>query len=111
MSRPEALEASVEDAEAVDAVEDERGTPDLQWVFAGSSFHPNPPAMGPGEYYAADYAGTIVGLTTFGDEVVAAVEVRSPESGIDAPVWTIRKGVLPPPGSRVTLVLRRPGPG
>ncbi|MCP4833979.1 MAG: hypothetical protein GY895_04375 [Phycisphaera sp.] len=91
-----------------EAVDDERGASDLHWVFAGSSFHPNPPAMGPGEYYAADYAGTIVGLTTFGDEVVAAVEVRSPEIGIDPAVWTIRKGVLPPAGSRVTLVLRRP---
>ena len=91
-----------------EAVADERGAPDLHWVFAGSSFHPNPPAMGPGEYYAADYAGTIVGLTTFGDEVVAAVEVRSPEIGIDPAVWTIREGVLPPVGSRVTLVLRRP---
>ena len=90
------------------AVDDERGTPDLRWVFAGSSFQPNPPQMGPGEFYTADYAGTIVGLTTFGDEVVAAVEVRSPEIGIDPAVWKIRPGVLPPPGSPVSLVLRRP---
>lgn len=112
---PVQVEILVEDASGVtrvlalaDAVDDERGDPDLKWVFAGSSFRPNPPAMGPGEYYTADYAGTIVGLTTFGDEVVAAVEIRSPEIGIDAPVWKIRPGVLPPPGTRVTLVLRRP---
>ena len=93
------------------AIDDARGASDLRWVFAGSSFRPNPPRMGPGEYYTADYAGTIVGLTTFGDEVVAAVEVRSPEIGIDPAVWKIRPGVLPPPGSRVSLVLRRPVEG
>ncbi|MBC03932.1 MAG: hypothetical protein CMJ34_11625 [Phycisphaerae bacterium] len=90
------------------AIDDARGAGDLSWVFAGSAFQPNPPQMGPGEFYVADYAGTIVGLTTFGDEVVAAVEVRSPEIGIDPAVWKIRPGVLPPPGSQVTLVLRRP---
>ena len=112
---PVAVEIHIEDESGVkrivplaSAVDDERGDPDLRWVFAGSSFQPNPPQMGPGEFYTADYAGTIVGLTTFGDEVVAALEVRSPEIGIDPAVWKIRPGVLPPPGSPVTLVLRRP---
>ena len=63
--------------------------------------------MGPGEYYAADFAGTVVGLSTFGDEVVAVEEVRSPEAGIDPPVWRIRTGVLPEIDTPVTVVLKR----
>ena len=78
-----------------EAIEDAREQVSPVWVFAGSLVRPNPSSMGPGEYYAADYAGTVVGLSTFGDEVVAVEEVRSPESGVDPPVWRIRAGVLP----------------
>ena len=92
-----------------DAILDERGEEPIDWLFAGSTVHPNPPSLGPGEYYAADYAGTIVGLTTFGDEVVAAREARSPEIGIDPAVWKVRPGVLPPIGTPVTVIIRRPG--
>lgn len=92
------------------AIDDERGTPSLEWVFAGSGFRPNPESMGPGEYYMADYAGTIVGLTAFGDEVVAAVELRSPEIGVDPAVWRIRPGVLPPEGTPVRIVLETVSP-
>ncbi|MAD79177.1 MAG: hypothetical protein CMJ51_07400 [Planctomycetaceae bacterium] len=90
------------------AIDDERGDPAPEWVFAGSGFRPNPPSLGPGEFYVADYAGTLIGLTTFGDEMLAAVEVRSPEIGVDPPVWQIRPGVLPPEGTPVTVVYRRP---
>lgn len=97
----------------VAAVLDTR-TPDemplLGWVFAGSAVLPNPPSMGPGEYYAADFGGSVVGLSTFGDEVLAAIEMRSPDSGVDEAVWKIRPGVLPPAGSRVRVVIRRPTP-
>ena len=91
-----------------DAIDDERGDVAPRWVFAGSGFRPNPPSLGPGEFYVADYAGTLVGLTTFGDEMLAAVEVRSPEIGVDPAVWQIRPGVLPPVGTPVTMVFRRP---
>ena len=91
-----------------DAILDERGDESVDWLFAGSTVHPNPPSLGPGEYYAADYAGTIVGLTTFGDEVVAAREARSPEIGIDLGLEG-SAGVLPPIGMPVTVIIRRPG--
>ncbi|MAH66646.1 MAG: hypothetical protein CMJ27_09720 [Phycisphaerae bacterium] len=93
------LESMIEDAR-------ERALP--RWVFAGSLLRPNPPSMGEGEYFLADYAGTFVGLTTFGDEVIAAEEVRSPETGVDPPVWRIREGSVPPVGTPVTVVVRRP---
>ena len=95
------LESMIEDAR-------ERALP--KWVFAGSLLRPNPPSMGEGEYFLADYAGTFVGLTTFGDEVIAAEEVRSPETGVDPPVWRIREGSVPSVGTPVTVVVRRPVP-
>ncbi|MDG2021705.1 MAG: YdjY domain-containing protein [Phycisphaerales bacterium] len=90
----------------VSVFEDARASVSPIWVFAGSLVRPNPQSMGPGEYYAADYAGTVVGLSTFGDEVVAVEEVRSPESGVDPPVWRIKQGVLPEIDTPVTVVLR-----
>ena len=93
-----ALGSMIEDAR-------ERALP--TWVFAGSLLRPNPPSMGAGEYFLADYAGTFVGLTTFGDEVIAAEEVRSPETGVDPPVWRIREGAVPPEGTPVIVVVRR----
>jgi hypothetical protein len=81
--------------------------PDLGWVFSGSEVLPNPPSVGPGEYYAADFGGSLVGLSTFGDEVVGAIEVRSADSGVDDAVWKIRPGILPPAGTRVRVVIRR----
>ncbi len=95
------LESMIEDARA-------RALP--EWVFAGSLVRPNPPSMGEGEYFLADYAGTFVGLTTFGDEVIAAEEVRSPETGVDPPVWRIREGSVPPVGTPVIVVVRRAVP-
>lgn len=79
---------------------------ELEYVFAGSRVAPNPPSLGPGEHYVADYAGTVVGLATFGDELIAAREVRSPEESIDPPAWKIRHGMLPPEGTKVELVLK-----
>lgn len=81
--------------------------PNLGWVFAGSMVLTKPPSMGPGDYYAADYGGSIVGLSTFGDEVLGAIEIRSPDAGVDDAVWKIRPEVLPPAGSRVRVVIRR----
>lgn len=88
-------------------IEDARGRALPRWVFAGSLLRPNPPSMGEGEYFLADYAGTFVGLTTFGDEVIAAEEVRSPETGVDPPVWRIREGSVPPLETPVIVVVRR----
>lgn len=79
---------------------------ELAYVFAGSRVAPNPPSLGPGEHYVADYAGTVVGLATFGDELIAAREVRSPEESVDPPAWKIRPGLLPSEGTEVEMVLK-----
>lgn len=85
-----------------------RPFPDRPFVFAGSLFAPNPPSLGPGEHYVADWTGSIIGLVTFGDEVVAWEEVIPDRAEIAEPVWEANPLRLPPPGAPATLLLRRP---
>ncbi|MGP1309713.1 MAG: YdjY domain-containing protein, partial [Phycisphaerales bacterium] len=56
--------------------------------------------------YDADYAGNLVGLATFGNEVVAWAEVFSPESSIDELKWIANTRVVPVFGTPVTMILR-----
>lgn len=66
--------------------------PDGDWVFAGSRI-----IEWRGEaFYDADGAGTLIGLTTFGSEVLAWPEMISPEAAIEAPVWIANPATTPP---------------
>lgn len=76
--------------------------PDKPFTFAGSRFVNHRGA----EVYDADFAGNIIGLATFGNEVIAWTEVFSPESAIDAPRWIANRDVVPEYGTPVTIVLR-----
>lgn len=71
------------------------------WVFAGSVEAPEIPAP-----YAADATGLLVGLATFGTEVVAWREVISHASEVDAPVWIADREVMPAYGTEVTVRLQ-----
>ena len=75
---------------------------ELSFVFAGSVFV----ERGGRRVYAADPAGTLIGLTTFGSETVAAERVVSPESRIDTPMFVVRRGAFPVFGTPVTVRLR-----
>jgi len=80
----------------------------LEFLFAGSGFTrtPSAAAVAAGaSAYAADNAGTIVGLTTFGTETIAMVEVWSPDSGLQAPEF-LASSALPKQGTSVKMVLR-----
>ena len=77
-----------------------------RFVFAGSRVRPNPPSLGPGEHYVADYTGSIVGLVTFGDEVIAFEEVIPDRVDIAAPLWEAWTDRIPPEGTPVDLVIR-----
>ncbi|MFM8818370.1 MAG: YdjY domain-containing protein [Phycisphaerales bacterium] len=79
------------------------------WVFAGSQMRPNTPSMGPGKHYVADRTGSIVGIVTFGDEMIACDEVISDKAEVDAPQWQARTERMPEPGTRVKLVIRVAG--
>jgi hypothetical protein len=68
-------------------------------VFAGS--------MTDDRGYAADKAGTIVGLTGFGTEVVAAAWGLSPTASVDEPVWIVDKATVPTFGTEVVVRIAR----
>lgn len=76
--------------------------PDAPFKFAGSRFVQYRGA----EVYDADFAGNIIGLATFGNEVVAWSEVFNPDSQIDEPRWIANRDVVPPYGTPVTIILR-----
>lgn len=60
--------------------------------------------------YAADKAGTIVGLTGFGTEVVAAAWGLSPTASVDEPVWIVDKEKVPAFGVEVVVRISRVRP-
>lgn len=73
------------------------------FVFAGSRMAQNAGVEG----YAADYEGAIVGLTTFGSEVVAWTRMLHPDSGVHQPVWIADGKKMPKFGTRVVVRLTR----
>ncbi len=90
--------------------EDGRPFPDRAWVFAGSSFATNPEWMGPGEHYVADLTGSIIGLVTFGDEVIGYERVLADQEAVEPTQWRVNTGHVPPIGTPVTVILHaRPG--
>ncbi len=66
-------------------------------VFAGSRID------GGDIRYAADRAGTIIGLTGFGTEVIAAAWDLSPQAAVDEPVWIADKERVPKVGTPVVV--------
>lgn len=75
------------------------------WVFSGSRI-----IEWRGEsYYDADGAGTLIGLTTFGSEVLAWPTMISPEAAIEEPVWIANPARTPPFDTPVTVRLTAVG--
>ncbi len=90
--------------------EDNRPFPERAWVFAGSLLAENPRWMGPGEHYVADLTGSIIGLVTFGDEVIGFERVMADQEAVQATQWQVRTGYVPPIGTPVTVILRARSP-
>ena len=78
-------------------------TPPSRFVFAGSKFVTN--RRTGAERYAADSAGSLVGLVTFGDETIASVDVIPDKSDVAAPIWEAFTERMPEPGMIVTIVI------
>jgi hypothetical protein len=57
----------------------------------------------PREVYDADGTGVVIGLSTFGSELVAWRQVLSPESTITAPTWVINNAAYPKAGTAVVV--------
>lgn len=68
-----------------------------QWVFAGSLLERG--------VYVADAQGLVVGLHTFGTEMVSLRLAMSPDSFIEEPVWIAHPQRTPPFGTDVVLRL------
>ncbi|MEM1186400.1 MAG: YdjY domain-containing protein [Planctomycetota bacterium] len=75
---------------------------EFQWVFAGSRFV----VRGGREVYDADGTGTLIGLTTFGSEVIAPRVTLSPNAATDAPAFLARNEAMPRAGTPVTVRVR-----
>ncbi len=73
------------------------------FVFAGSHFEPD--GRG-GQRYTADVTGSIVGLVTFGDELVAYAKVIPDQADIATPRWQANTARIPPEASDVVLILK-----
>lgn len=85
-------------------LEDRRsGAGETRFVFAGSRFV----NTRQGQRFAADLSGSVVGLVTFGDEVVACTQVVPDRVDVSPPRWRARTSAMPPEGTSVTMVLRR----
>ena len=84
----------------------ERAFPEVPWVFGGSLFLAEGPDPEGPSFYAADRSGSLVGLVTFGDEVLGLESILSDQISVDAAEWEARTDVMPAPGTKVELVLR-----
>lgn len=85
--------------------------PEQPWIFAGSVFVTNPKSWKePGEHYVADLTGQIIGIVTFGDEVIAFDEVLPDRADLATPEWEVDSSRIPAPGTPVTLVIRKRTP-
>lgn len=73
------------------------------WIFAGSRLRKREGK----EVYDADGSGTIIGLTTFGSEVVGWSRVISPDAGIHAPEWIADLDKTPPASTKVRVRLKK----
>ncbi|MCA9300438.1 MAG: hypothetical protein KDA28_15310 [Phycisphaerales bacterium] len=75
---------------------------DAPWIFGGSKTRQRDGRT----LYDADYTGRLVGLTTFGDEVVGWGEMVSHEAMYDEPEWIANLDLVPPMGDPVRVRLR-----
>ncbi|MEM7623965.1 MAG: YdjY domain-containing protein, partial [Planctomycetota bacterium] len=82
------------------------------FVFAGSLIRDRQGAT----VYDADGTGVVIGLATFGSEVIAPVTSFSPDASVTAPEWIADRAMIPPRGTPVKVVLevrtaKQPSPG
>lgn len=77
-----------------------------RWLFAGSRLRVRQGV----ERYDADGLGTLVGLTTFGAETIAAEQSLSPEAAIEPPSWIADIARTPIRGTPVTVRIQAVGP-
>ncbi|HVU64308.1 MAG TPA: YdjY domain-containing protein [Phycisphaerales bacterium] len=83
------------------------GKPPPDWVFAGSRVVKRKIDGAEREVYDADGAGTIVGLTTFGSEVIGWSRTISPDASVTEPEWVADLERTPPARTAVRVRISR----
>ncbi len=91
-------------------VSDGASFPTDRWIFAGSIELDGRDAEQAGVRYLADRSGSIIGLVTFGDELLAAGDVIPDAADVHAPEWIAATSAVPPVGTEVTVELSVVGP-
>ncbi|MBC7770997.1 MAG: hypothetical protein H7210_00745 [Pyrinomonadaceae bacterium] len=71
------------------------------WLFAGSRMVKRQGR----DWYDADGAGMLIGLTTFGGETIAWSRTISPDSNVQAPEWIASSKETPPAGTPVRVTI------
>ena len=84
---------------------DEGASPDQSWVFAGSRMRA--PDEVPEGYsrYEADTTGSIIGLVTFGEELLAYQEVIPDQIEVAPEEWKARTEAIPAVGTKVWVLV------
>lgn len=77
--------------------------PDNPWIFGGSYIAED---FDGNEFYAADKTGSIIGLVTFGDELLGWSIVLPDQESLAAPEWEANTEVMPTYDTPVILRLR-----
>lgn len=83
------------------------------FVFGGSAIAKNTPDMAPagakdaGEHYVADMTGSVIGLVTFGDEMIGFSRVMADQESVQEPAWEANTETLPPVETPVTVIIRK----
>jgi len=80
------------------------------WIFGGSLLLDEEDLVGEGSRYLADHSGSVIGLVTFGDEMLGLPMVIPDAASIQEPEWVVRMEHVPPPGTKVQVLLS-PGGG
>lgn len=77
----------------------ESGLAGAEWIFAGSRMV----EYRGQSFYDADGTGTVIGLTTFGSEVIGWGNVFSPEASVQEPIWIANAALVPAQGTPVVV--------
>ena len=79
-----------------------------RFVFAGSRFHTDRKTGK--ERYVADGSGSLIGLVTFGDETIGALEVIPDQTSAAQPIWEVFSERMPAPGAAVRISITKARP-
>jgi hypothetical protein len=77
--------------------------PESAWLFAGSQIFKRQGE----DAYRADSDGTLIGLHTFGGELLAWSKMYNPDSGVEEPRWIANAATVPAYNTAVVVRLER----